>query len=231
MKNISIIIPAYNEEKTIGKVIDIAKNCREKYEIIVVDNCCTDNTVKVANSKGAKVVSCDKKGKGYAMEAGLKSAQYEVIAFLDADVTDYNPNVINILTEPIIQRNIDFVKSTFDRTKGGLVTELVTKPLLDILFPEIYKFSEPLSGMIAGEKSALEKLVFEKDYGVDIGIIIDITRMNLKVEEVNIGKIENMSHILKTTQSMQDMSTQIIRAILKRVNFQSGSDHNRRFYE
>ena len=83
----------------------------------------------------------------------------------------------------------------------------------------MYPFSEPLSGMIASKKEFLEKIEFEKDYGVDIGIIIDLTKMNAKIEEVNIGKIENMSHLLKTTESMKNMSTQITKTILKKAKY------------
>ena len=111
------------------------------------------------------------------------------------------------------------MKSTFERTKGGLVTEIATKPLLEILFPQMYPFAEPLSGMIASKKSILEKLEFEKDYGVDIGIVIDIMNLKLTTAEVNIGKIENMSHLLKTTESMKNMSKQIMKAILKRAKY------------
>lgn len=218
MEAVSIIIPAYNEEKTIGQVIDIAKNNMD-CEVIVVNNCCVDNTSNIAIEKGAKVVYCDKKGKGYAMEEGLKVAQNEIVVFLDADITDYNPNLIKLLVDPIVEHDVDFVKSTFERTKGGLVTEIATKPLLNILFPEMYPFSEPLSGMIASKKSVLEKLEFEKDYGVDIGIVLDIMNLKLTTAEVNIGKIENMSHLLKTTQSMQEMSKQIMKAILKRTKY------------
>lgn len=219
MKAVSVIIPAYNEEKTIGQVIDIVKQSNIDCEIIVVNNCCTDNTSKVANDKGAKVVYCDQKGKGYAMEEGLKAANNEIVVFLDADITDYNKNLIHLLVDPIVEDNIDFVKSTFERTKGGLVTEIATKPLLEILFPEMYPFAEPLSGMIASKKSILEKLEFEKDYGVDIGIVIDIMNLKLTTAEVNIGKIENMSHLLKTTESMKNMSKQIMKAIFKRAKY------------
>lgn len=219
MKNISVIIPAYNEEKTIGQVIDIINKSNENCEIIVVDNCCTDNTALIARQKEAKVVSCNNRGKGYAMEEGLKVASNEVVVYLDADIVDYKDNLIDILVEPIINGRADFVKSTFERTKGGLVTEISTKPLLNILFPEMYPFSEPLSGMIACKKSILEKIEFEKDYGVDIGIIIDLTNMNVKIEEVNIGKIENMSHLLKTTESMKNMSMQITKTILKKAKY------------
>ena len=219
MKDVSVIISAYNEEKTIGQVIDVVYQSNVSCEIIVVNNCCTDNTSEVAESKGAKVICCNNKGKGYAMEEGLKAAKNEIVVFLDADIADYHTNLIHLLIDPIIERDVDFVKSTFERTKGGLVTEIATKPLLNILFPELYPFSEPLSGMIASKKSVLEKLEFEKDYGVDIGIVIDIMNLKLTTEEVNIGKIENMSHLLKTTDSMKNMSTQIMRAILKRAKY------------
>ena len=217
MKNVSVIIPAYNEEGTIGQVIDIINKSNENCEIIVVDNCCTDNTVAIATKKKAKIVNCNNQGKVYAMEAGLKAASNEIVVYLDADIADYNDSLIDDLVEPIINGRADFVKSTFERTKGGLVTEISTKPLLNILFPEMYPFSEPLSGMIASKKEFLEKIEFEKDYGVDIGIIIDLTKMNAKIEEVNIGKIENMSHLLKTTESMKNMSTQITKTILKKA--------------
>lgn len=219
MGEISVIIPAYNEEKTIGQVIDIVKKSNKKCEIIVVDNCCTDNTAELAKQKDAKIVYCSSRGKGYAMEVGLKEASNEIVVYLDADIVDYRDNLIDILVNPIIEGNADFVKSTFERTKGGLVTEIATKPLLNLLFPEMCPFSEPLSGMIACKKSILEKIVFEKDYGVDVGIIIDLTKMNIKMQEVNIGKIENMSHLLKTTESMRNMSTQIITTILKKAGY------------
>ncbi len=219
MRNVSVIIPAYNEEKTIGQVIDIVNESNIECEIIVVNNCCTDGTTEAATEKGAKVVYCDKKGKGYAMEVGLKAATNEIVVFLDADITDYDKNLIPLLVTPIIENDIDFVKSTFERTKGGLVTNIGIKPLLDILFPELYPFSEPLSGMIASKKSILEKLEFEKDYGVDIGIVLDIMNLKLTTVEVNIGKIQNMSHLLKTTESMQNMSIQVMRAILKRAKY------------
>ena len=219
MELISVIIPAHNEEERIGQVIDKLKETKSNIEILVIDNCSTDKTSDIAIEKKVRLVHCNSQGKGYAMEEGLKAAKNEIVVFLDADIADYHTNLIHLLIDPIIERDVDFVKSTFERTKGGLVTEIATKPLLNILFPELYPFSEPLSGMIASKKSVLEKLEFEKDYGVDIGIVIDIMNLKLTTEEVNIGKIENMSHLLKTTDSMKNMSTQIMRAILKRAKY------------
>lgn len=212
---ISVIIPAYNEEKSIEEVIKISKNSKYVDEVIVVNNLSEDNTEELAKKAGAKVVNCSKRGKGYAMEIGLKEAKNEIIVFLDADV-HYNKNIIEQLTSPLIEGNVDFVKSTFDRKEGGKVTALVVKPMLNILFPDMYKFSEPISGMIATKKTLLEKVEFERDYGVDIGILLDMIKMHVTIQEANIGPIENLSHIGKTTTTMTNMSTEIMKAILKR---------------
>ena len=93
---------------------------------------------------------------------------------------------------------------------------MVTKPLLKIIYPDMYVYSEPLSGMIAIKKSIISKFNLEKDYGVDTGILIDVYYNNVKSEEVNIGEIENLSHNNKTTEKMQIMSEEVIRTVLKK---------------
>lgn len=211
---ISVIIPAYNEEDNITTVIEKTKKNKNVQEIIVVNNLSTDRTEELARKAGAKVVNCNMQGKGYAMEEGMKIVQNDIIVFLDADIPGYSENIIYKLTQPIIENNIDFVKSTFDR-EGGRVTELVAKPLLKLLFPEFEKFTQPLSGMIAGKKQIFEKLQFEKDYGVDIGILIDVVNMKFSIEEVKIGSIQNKS---KEWKSLEKMSREVMQTILKRKN-------------
>ncbi len=221
---LSVIIPAYNEEENIVKVINMLKSDKSEIinEIIVVDNASTDNTNKLATSTGIKVLGCDNKGKGYAMEMGIKYTNNEIIVFLDADINNYANDLVEILTAPILNEKADFVKSMFERI-GGRVTELVAKPLLDILFPDIYKFSQPLSGMIAGKKDYFEKIKFEKDYGVDIGILLDMINLGAKIEEVYIGKINNSSH---SWLSLEKMSREVMTAILKRKNIILGGVEN-----
>ena len=218
VNNISIIIPAHNEQKNIKKVISLLKKylVNDTNEILVVDNLSEDNTYKIAEAMGVKVIKCDNLGKGYAMEMGLYHAKNEIIVFLDADIDNYSKNLVELLVEPIIKDRADFVKSMFER-KGGRVTELVAKPLLDIFFPNVYKFSQPLSGMIAGKKSFFEKIKFEKDFGVDIGILLDMINAGAKIEEVHIGKINNDS---KTLGNLEHMSKEVINAILKRANIE-----------
>ena len=140
MQKISVIIPAHNEEKSIANVIGHLRNSIIKSEIIVVDNCSTDNTAKKAEEGGAdKIIYCSNKGKGYAMEKGLKYATNDVIIFIDGDLKIETNQILELMSNPILLSEADFVKSTFER-EGGRVTELVTKPLLEILFPNMYKF-------------------------------------------------------------------------------------------
>lgn len=211
---ISVIIPAYNEEKNIKTVINICKKSKNVSEIIVVNNLSTDRTKEIAEQEGAKVIFCDKQGKGYAMERGIKEAKNECIVFLDGDIKDYKNEVVDLLANPILKGEADFVKAGFER-EHGRVTFLVAQPLLSIVFPDMKKYEQPLSGMIAGKKEFFEKIELEKDYGVDIGILLDMTALNARIEEVHIGKIENVS---KDWRLLQSMCTEVMRAILKRTD-------------
>ncbi len=211
---VTVVIPAYNEEENIKNVIDICKKNKIVDEIIVVNNLCTDRTEEIAKKEGAKVIFCDKQGKGYAMEEGIKYAKNDCIVFLDGDINDYSENVVELLASPILENKADFVKAAFDR-EHGRVTFLVAQPLLDILFPNMKKYSQPLSGMIAGKKQVFEKIKLEKDYGVDIGLLLDVINMNLRIEEVYIGKIKNVS---KDWRLLQTMCSEVMKAIIKRSN-------------
>lgn len=219
-KKVTVIIPARNERKTIKYVIDIAMKNQSTDEVIVVNNNSTDSTAKVAEKHGARVVDCEEVGKGNAMAKGLIEAKNDIVVFLDADILNYNESIVDTLSSPIINGEADFVKSTFDRTTGGTVTKIVVQPLLNILYPDLYKFQEPISGMIACKKSILEKIKFESDYGVDIAIVLDLYNMGVKMKETNIGEILNMSHKNKTTETMAKMSYEIMKAIIKKAKEQ-----------
>ncbi len=215
--NVTVIIPARNEEKHIENIVNFVKRSKLVNQIIVVDNASEDDCYKIAKTLDVDVLQCNTPGKGYAMELGLSAAQNDVVVFVDADVENYFENMIELLSEPILNGECDFVKSTFDRETGGFVTQIAVKPLLNVLFPELYPFSEPISGMIACKKEILEKIEFEKDYGVDIGILLDIVNGGYKFKEVNIGKISNNSHLTKTPERMKKMSEEVMASIVKRA--------------
>jgi glycosyltransferase involved in cell wall biosynthesis len=109
--NIKVIIPAYNEEDSIGKVIEAIP--KQVSEIIVVNNNSSDETASVAEQFGAKVLSEEKKGYGNACLKGMEyveglSEKPDIIVFLDGDFSDYPEELVHIVA-PIIEEDYDFV--------------------------------------------------------------------------------------------------------------------------
>lgn len=107
MKSYTVIIPAYNEEKSIGEVIKQTQKFAD--EVIVVDDCSTDNTKELCERLGAKVVTNEHR-KGYigAIKTGFERANHEIIVTLDAD-GEHDPGDIPRLVEPILMRKADLV--------------------------------------------------------------------------------------------------------------------------
>ncbi len=210
---ITVIIPTLNEQNTIAQVIELVKNTNSVNEILVIDDKSLDNTITNAKSDKVKVYTSTKLGKGASMRDGMLLANNEIIVYLDADITTYPSDIIDILAGPIVSGQADFVKSFFNR-QAGRVTELVAKPLLSILFPELAHFSQPLSGMIAGRKSFFEKVIFENDYGVDIGLLIDMYHIEARICEVDLGYIENR---MQSWEQLAKMSHEVSRSILRRA--------------
>lgn len=213
---ISVIIPALNEQDTIAQVVHYCRAQAQVTEVIVVDDKSVDETVKKAKEAGAQVITSTKLGKGISMKDGILYAQNEILVFLDGDIDPYPPETIQKLTNPLIQGTHDFVKATFSRN-AGRVTELVAKPLLSIFYPELSQFAQPLSGMIAGKKSMFEKVQFFSDYGVDVGLLIDMFLLKARIAEVNIGFIDNKS---KPWHALGTMSKEVARAIITRAMVQ-----------
>ena len=110
---VTAIIPAYNEEATIRRVIQIVKQSKAVNEVIVIDDKSTDNTVAEALKEGIKIFTSNIKGKGSSMREGIMLATNDIIAFVDADIVTYPYDVIDRLTRPVILKQADFVKSYF----------------------------------------------------------------------------------------------------------------------
>lgn len=207
---ISVIIPTLNEERTIEQVIRYCFSNSEVDEVIVIDDQSTDATAKLAKKAGAKVFLSSRLGKGTSMQEGVELAKNEILVFMDGDINPYPSRTISLLTEKLINDECDFVKANFGRN-AGRVTELVARPLLGIFYPDLVKYNQPLGGMIAGKKIFFQQVNFLPDYGVDIGILIDMHRLNARIDEVNIGYIENKS---KPWRGLAKMSREVANAII-----------------
>ena len=136
---VSVIIPALNEEKTIRQVIRQAKRNELVDEIIVVDDMSTDATVAEAGKENVKVITPTHVGKGESMREGMLMAKNEILVFLEADLPDYEEDIVGMLTAPLIRDEADFVKSYFERP-AGRVAEILVKPMLEFFFPFFFIF-------------------------------------------------------------------------------------------
>ncbi|MDI9623267.1 MAG: glycosyltransferase [Methanothermobacter sp.] len=211
--SVSVVIPAYNEEKTVAKVVKTAQNSSYVDEVIVVDDGSFDNTYKEAKRAGAKIIRhASNRGKGAALRTGFKHSKGDIVVFLDADLKNITTAKIDKMIKPIIDGRADITKTKFKR-RAGRVTELTAKPLLRFFFPEI-KFEQPLSGQFAAKRSVLERMKFEDDYGVDVGIVLDADVQGLNVKEVNIGELE---HDMASLSELNIVATEVVRTIVDRA--------------
>jgi glucosyl-3-phosphoglycerate synthase len=192
--SVSVCLPARNEERTIGSLLERLIPLRDVAlidQIAVVDGS-TDGTAAIARALGAEVYPQDELmpelgqvlGKGDAMWRALSVLRGELVCFLDADSERFGPHFASGLLGPLIcDQRIVFVKARYRRPfrvgsltlpdEGGRVTELMARPLLNLFYPELAGFQQPLAGEFAARRSLLERLPFVTGYGVEIGLLID----------------------------------------------------------
>ena len=160
---ISVIIPCYNEEDSVAKVIKSIP--KEVFEIIVVDNNSTDRTADIAKENGATVIKEKIQGYGKTIRRGFSKAQGDILVVLDGD-GQYPAEKIMEVVEHLKKNNLDFISCNrfplqdkkslpFVRRFGNLVFNIITS----ILF--FYKIKDSQSGMWVFRREVLEKISLE----------------------------------------------------------------------
>lgn len=211
-QKVSVIIPVLNESARVSAVIRLALRSPLVGEVIVVDDGSIDGTPELAHAAGARVITSTLLGKGASMQDGLLAARHPTLLYLDGDLAGLRDDLVEVMAGPVLRGEADFAKARFSR-RAGRVTALTARPLLQTYFPELISFEQPLGGIIAVRKELLQRLTFENDYGVDIGLLIDAHTLGARILEVDIGHIEHDSHDL---DCLGEMATQVARAILER---------------
>jgi glucosyl-3-phosphoglycerate synthase len=210
---VSVVIPALNEAQHIAGVVRYAWADPRTAEVIVVDDRSTDETARLASEAGARIVTSDVRGKGSSMRDGVDAALWPYVVFLDGDLSDLAPGIVSRLVAPLRTERADLVKAQFGRS-GGRVTELTAKPLIQTFFPELRHVTQPLGGIVAARRSLLERLHFENDYGVDVGLLLDAHMQGAKVLQVEVGSI---THEPQSLAALAPMAHQVTRTILDRA--------------
>ena len=237
---ISLGLPTLNEEKTIGKIIQTVRaqfmeRNRLLDEIVVIDSNSTDRTVEIAQGLGVPVVKHPEVltqyekwwGKGEALWNSLYILRGDLIAWIDTDIVNIHPRFVYGILGPLIREpHLVYVKGFYQRPLtsggkteargGGRVTELTARPLINLFYPELSGFVQPLAGEYAGRREALEQVPFFAGYGVEIGLLIDILN-KFGLQKIGQVDLEERVHRNQSITQLSKMSFEIIQVVLQRV--------------
>jgi len=231
-QTVSIVLPARGVAATVGPIAESLLGLGPLIDQVLVV-AADEPSAAAARAAGAEVVIQDELapgygpvlGKGDAMWRSLEAVTGDVVAFIDADTTDFDPVFAVGLVGPLLAREqIQFVKAAYRRPfvhgdtvvedGGGRVSELMARPLLRVFHPELAELSQPLAGEVAARRALLDRLEFATGYAVEIRMLIDVLRIAGAdaIAEVDVGERRQPHQSLK---ALSDMATTILRAVIE----------------
>jgi glucosyl-3-phosphoglycerate synthase len=237
---VSVCIPALNEESTIAPIVrtiraELMEGVALVDELVVIDSASSDQTVATAEDAGAVVVQ-DRdvrpdlepfSGKGEALWKSLFVLTGDLILWLDADIEQFDPRFVigplgPLLTEP----DIGYVKSFYERpvrdvgvavpAGGGRVTELMARPLLNMFWPELSGLIQPLAGEYAGRRSVLEQVPFFTGYGVETGLVIDVSE-RFGIDSMAQVDLDERHHRNRDIADLSRMAFAVLQVVMTRL--------------
>ena len=237
---VSLVLPTLNEAETIGPIVTRA--IREMVdrvplldEVLVIDSASTDTTREIAAAAGARVVQHPDvlerygsfRGKGEALWKSLYETSGDIVVWADTDVRNWHHRMVYGTLGPLlVESRLQYVKGYYQRPiveagiltegGGGRVTELVARPLINLFFPELSGFIQPLAGEYAGRRSLLEQLPFFTGYAVEIGHLID-TAEKAGLDGLGQVDLERRVHRNQELEGLSKMSFVILQAVMKRL--------------
>lgn len=243
--SVSVGIPTLNEETNIGNTVSVIKQALVENwglvdEIVVIDSGSTDGTTEEAEKNGAKVYAANKilpeiaplRGKGENLWKSLQVLAGDILVWVDADIQNFHSGFISGLVGPLLENDALLYSTAFYRRplqispsqsslNGGRVTELLVRPFLSYLLPEVCEFRQPMAGEHAGRRGLLERLAFFSGYSVDVGHLIDITSTVGKQVVAQVDLDERI-HRHRELTDLSAQSFGVLQALMKRAE-----DHGR----
>jgi glycosyltransferase involved in cell wall biosynthesis len=193
---ISVVIPVFNEEPTVGDVIENVKEAVEElrfpYEILVVDDCSTDNSLEISKSKKVRVYRLKRHmGKGYALRLGFNEAKGKIIVTLDSDGS-HKPKELPKVLEPILKNEADLVIGSRFLCKENVFSNKLNKIgvqlfnfLIRVLTGEATTDSQ--SGYRAFKSAILKSMHLKsKGYEIESEMLVKALKGGFKFKEVSI---------------------------------------------
>ena len=234
-RTISVCIPARNEAATIAPILlRIKRELMDAHplvdQLIVMDHESTDQTAEVASECGATVIVANAVlsqfgpalGKGDVLWRSVEASTGDIVVWLDADLASFTAQYVTGLVEPMLNdESIALVRANYQRTlhgegnEGGRVTELTARPMLKLLYPELAHIRQPLGGEYAIRRDVAKALPFEIDYGVEMGLLIDVAR-TYGVESIAQADLGIRTHRNRPLAELHEQAIQVMRAALTR---------------
>jgi len=245
---VSLVVPARNEAATVGAVVSRLREALMETielvdEVVVIDSDSTDDTFAVAEEAGAVVHrAADVRpdlgtvaGKGEAMWKSVFVTTGDLLVFIDADLIDWDTHFVPGLLGPLLaDPAVTLVKGFYERPlldsdgtgsvlEGGRVTELVARPLIALLFPELAGVVQPLAGEWAVRRSHFASLTVPTGYAVELAALVDtVVALGLDaVAQVDLGR---RSHRHQPLRDLGAMATQIVAAAERRAGRAVGDE-------
>jgi glucosyl-3-phosphoglycerate synthase len=249
---IGVIIPARNEQRTVGGVVAaISRSLLHAKplvdELVVMDSDSTDRTAEAAAAAGAKVYRAAEvlpaagsyPGKGEALWKSLAVTSSDLLVFIDADLTSWGPHFVTGLLGPLLaDEQVRLVKGFYTRvftgsdgsasTEGGRVTELVARPLLSLWWPELSAVVQPLAGEWAARRTLMESLSIPVGYGVEMAALLDTVGQHGldAVAQVDLG---SRAHRHQANHDLALMAAELLAVAQRRHRGQPASNELRQF--
>jgi len=237
--SIAVIIPTLNEDETIGKILEQIPEWVD--ELVVIDSGSTDKTPEIVAAMGvdfyfAKDIRPDlgeECGKGENLWKGLFVTKSNLVVYLDGDIKNFDDRFVRGLVGPLLMNDeVDYVKSFYDRGGMGRVTELVARPMFAMFYPKLQEFYQPLSGEYAGRREVLETLEYPTGYGIEVSHLIDIHKNeplgHRRFAQTDMG---TRVHTHQNIQALGKMSFDIMHTIIRKAKIDYPASNYLRVWE